>query len=184
MIIAVDVDDVCADLVPAWLDRYNLEYDDCLTRESCTEWDLTKIVKPECGAAIYDYLKDPQLYDFVEPIDGARTGVAALRRANHQVVFVTSCGYDAQTVAASAGAKLEWLQRYGFLPRDASAAKHYIIASDKSRIRADILIDDRPLNVDTFWGRGLLFDQPHNRTAAPLRVRVMNWFDAVRAVEA
>lgn len=193
MIIAVDIDDVCAALVPAWLARYNARFDDNVTRETCTEWELTKIVKPECGAAIYDILKEDDLYFDVEPIDGARVGVETLRAYGHDVIFVTSCGYDPATISASAGAKLEWLQTWGFLPNDASAVKSYIVASDKSRIVADVLIDDRPLNIEKWPRRGLLFDQPHNRNLQldeswsevdgyQNATRVLNWIEAVRAL--
>lgn len=38
-----------------------------------------------------------------------------------------------------------------------------IVAHKKQMIRADVLIDDAPFNVENGWYYGILFDAPHNR---------------------
>lgn len=156
--LAVDVDEVCAGLLGEWLRRYNVDYDDNLTTDEATEWDMTKVVKPECGQDIYRFLT-PDIYDHVLPISGARQAVYELLAMGHRVVYVT-----ASRELYSAIAKRAWLLRWGFLS-PANVQRDFIPANDKSLIRADMLFDDRFENVASFPGCGVLISQPHNAKA-------------------
>jgi 5'(3')-deoxyribonucleotidase len=173
MIVFVDVDDVCADLMPTWLSRYNKDYDDNLTRESMTEWSLLKRVKPECGEKIYDYLEDPTLYDDVLPIGGAFSGVECLRQRGYRVVFATSATNGA------AGSKLRWLIRYGFLQENPKRTyPDYVEGYDKGLLLGDVLIDDGPHNVQKFQGYSILMRRPHNQNFQ-WPVVAENWGDVI-----
>jgi 5'-nucleotidase len=154
-VIAVDVDEVCAQLNKEWLRRYNEEYGDNLTVERLTQWDMSQLVHPHCGKAIFKYLSQTDLYDHIEPYPDALGAVEAMRLAGHRVIFVSSCvrgGYDM---------KAEWLVKHGFLP-DQRILKDFYGASDKSLIQADVLIDDHIENVRNFRGAGLLINRPWN----------------------
>lgn len=156
--VAVDVDDVCARLGPAWVARYNERYGDSLTWEQVTDWDIRRFVKPACGARVYDLLT-PDLYDTVEPDPVAKTLVEHIRAQGHRVVYVTSA------MQRHAGRKLRWLREHGFLDDGGELSLDYIEATDKSLIAADILIDDKPANVRAFVDAGrvaVLWQQPHN----------------------
>jgi 5'-nucleotidase len=163
MIIACDVDGVVADLMTPWLRWYNWEIDgnksaDVLLMEQITQWDMHKIVHPSVGEKIYDFLQLPDAYDRVEPIDGALEGVNRLREMGHRVVFVTS------TNVYQNGAKLKWLERHGFLElKNGFLSPDYVEMKDKSLIRADVMIDDYPKNLEGFFGSQLLFTQPWNQ---------------------
>jgi len=170
--VGVDVDDVVADLCSAWLTEYNARWNDTL-REWPT-WELTDVVKPECGAQVYDILKWPVLYDRVSPIAGALWGVQKIRAMGHRVLFITSCGYDPDTISASSGAKLRWLQRYGFLPEGRGAVEDFVIAAEKRLVKADLLIDDRASTIGQWGTRGVLFTRPHN-TGYHHWPRVSDW---------
>jgi 5'-nucleotidase len=161
MIVCVDVDGVCADLLPAWLQKYNSDYDDNLTPEDITEWNLHPFVKPECGEKIYKYLHDSDLYLSVQTIPGALRGVQMLRELNHRVIFLTAC-----VGAEMAAAKIDWMFDHGFLhtPRYFGMSD-LIIAKEKRLIRADVLVDDYPENLREFWGEKILFDAPYNKDA-------------------
>src|SRR5512137_1810696 len=89
--IAMDVDDVCAMLSETWVAKYNKDWNDNLKVNEITEWAIEKFVKPECGKRIFSYLDNPKLYDSVQPVEGARKGIKALRSMGYRVVFVTSC---------------------------------------------------------------------------------------------
>jgi len=174
MIIFIDVDDVVADLISAWLARYNKDWNDSLASDMITEWEISKFVKPECGDRIYEYLEDPALYDTVQPIapSTAKAALYRLRLLGHRIVFATT------SVNGSAGRKLRWLYDYGFLEKS-RIQKDYIEVSDKGLLYGDILIDDGYHNITTFKGFPILFDRFHNRHErwSPRIYSLMNLFD-------
>jgi 5'(3')-deoxyribonucleotidase len=172
--IAVDVDETVADLLGPWLRRYNATYGDILLPEDLVQWDLAKAVKPECGEAIYQML-DASLYAQVLPLPGARAAVAALRSLGHRVLFVSSC------TAGTATAKMDWLIDWGFLPRQ-RWQPDFVAATDKTLIRADVMLDDCPRNVDAFEGLAWLIDQPQNRDYAGRRPRLRSLAQAPAAI--
>lgn len=173
MIIFVDVDDVCADLMPAWFSRYNADYDDALKPEDIKAWAIDKFVKPECGKKIFRYLDDGSIYKDVRPIDGALEGIKYLRDLGHRVVFASSG-------IRQASAKYSWLVEHEFLE---PSYKHedYIGGYDKSLLRGDILIDDGPHNIESFSGVGILMRRPHNEHFS-WSPSVLNWDTAVEVV--
>lgn len=178
MIILVDVDGVVADLHTEWLRRYNLDYDTDLGKEDISSWSMHKLVVPECGTKIYDYLKLPEIYDLVQPIEGALDGIKSIRKMGHRVVYLSAGFYPA---------KVRWLNYNGFLSGRTSnwaSAEDVIIAFDKSLIKGDVLIDDRLKNVDEFHGPAILFDQPWNQEGRNGRVwRAMDWEGVVKKIE-
>ena len=172
MIIAVDVDDVVADLPSIWYALYNREYNDDLAPERVLSWDTHKYVKPECGERIYRYLDEPELYNAVLPVPGALEGVQLLRYYGHRVVFVTSA------VPKQMGRKYWWLIAHHFL-YGKDSREDYVEATDKSLIRADALVDDGPHNLENFQGTRVLFTRPHNHAAKDYH-RVNSWKEVVR----
>lgn len=169
-LVAIDVDGVVADLHCEWLKRYNADYNDRLSVDSIRVWGMHKVVKPECGRRIYDYLSDSTLYDNVPSIHLALAGIRRIRDANFKIVFVSSC------VVGSMDAKARWLERHGFIDGSSITKKTFIACSDKHLIRADVLIDDYPLNLDEFPAKTVLFTQPWNLSAYGY-ARMIGWRD-------
>ena len=156
--VAVDVDEVVANLLGEWLRRYNREYGDCLVPEDIRGWDFRAQLKGHARmAGIHGFLYDKDLYEHVLPMPGAKEAIGLLRHTGARVVFVTSC------VEGTADAKLSWLRRWGFLDYTAAPDHNFIAAADKSLVRADYLLDDRIENAEGFAGQGILIDHPHNR---------------------
>jgi hypothetical protein len=121
------------------------------------------------------------LYREIEPIEGALYGINQLRQKGHTVLFATS------VLRGCEGAKLDLLKRHGFIDQggvygDGRIHSDYFEAYDKSRIRGDILIDDRDQNVIDFPGHAILFDQAHNRNL-DWKYRAKSWIDVVRLVD-
>lgn len=166
----VDVDDVVADLVPYWVHMLERETG-CppvnLKDPKWDTWSLTNLIDPVYHEDLWRILDTRGLlYKDVVPIEGADEGIDRIRTAGHRVVFVTSatCGH--------AGEKLEWLVQHGFLD-SVKYQKDYVECADKSLIRGDVLIDDRPDNLHTFGGFRILF------MPRPLRVDLIEGMDAV-----
>lgn len=160
-VIGVDVDGVCADLMPEWLRRYNRDFGDSLMPHDITEWNITRFVKPAAREKIFDYLHDADLYDQVEPIAGALEGVQQIRSDGSRVVFITSA------VTGHAGQKLLWLRRHGFLScRNPYPCRDYFEGTDKALLNVHALIDDRLSTVKEFWDTNrtaFLFPSPATR---------------------
>lgn len=161
--IAVDVDEVVANLHDEWLRRYNNDYNDDLTKEEIKTWFISNYTKPECGEKMLHYLHDPDLYDNITPIEGALDGINYLRSQGHRVIFASSCVYGSEMP------KLNWLFNKKFLKRDPKndTCKDWISIADKSLIRTDMLIDDRYTNCTGFMKSGgfvsFLFDAHTNQ---------------------
>jgi 5'-nucleotidase len=175
MIVAVDVDEVCANMIAEWLRRYNRAYDDNLRPDDIRGWAMAPQVKPECGNRIYEFLNQPGFYDCVEPIDGALEAVNTMRAEGHRVLFVSSC------VVGTVDSKVRWLQAHDFLPAG-NSVKDFIAATDKSLIGADVLFDDHILNVEAFPGFAFLVTVPHNSEELCVRPRVAGLSQAPDAV--
>lgn len=173
MRILVDIDGVCLDLCSAVLDVYNQEWKDNLKYEDITKYDISLFVNPACGKSLYGYFERDNIYDKVNIIKGALDGVIRLRAWGHEVVFVTSGIFPA---------KVRALQKRAFLldmKSDYHYAKDVIVAHDKSMIRGDLLIDDKPENLRGHVG--LLFDQPWNKEST--LPRVYDWQGVLKKVE-
>lgn len=164
--IAIDQDQVLADLLGEWLRRYNNDYNDNLTKEQITYWNWHDLVKPECGRKIYNYLDDPDLFRSLPVIEGAREVVKALSQVAD--VFVVTSPWNINNVIP----KYKWLkEHFPFLNE-----KNFVFTRNKGIVNADFMIDDKPSNFDDFMGIPLLFDAPHNRGEKRF-MRVCNWKD-------
>lgn len=174
--IAVDVDEVVADLVTPWLAVYNDDWEDCLEKEDITGWNIHEYVDQDCGVNFYEYLT-PSLYSKVLPVFGALEGIQKLRRLGHRVIFVTSY------VEGVTDAKFQWLKRHGFFDDVIDAKSFFISAYNKSDISADVLIDDNVDNVKVFKGVGLIFRAPWNRNYSGDLTTVYSWDDVVKFIQ-
>lgn len=153
-IVCVDVDDVCADLVPHWISLYNEEYNDTLCPEDMLEWNILNFVKPECGEDIFKYLKgERNIYREISPVKGALKYTKLLKERDYRLVYVTFRG-----PFSNSGRKFMWLYQNGFVEDEAD----YIETNDKSLIYADYMIDDNWENVINFRGTGVLYSRPWN----------------------
>jgi 5'(3')-deoxyribonucleotidase len=186
MIIAVDVDNVLCPMTQRWIEMYNEDCDDAVTIDDITGWELHHfLTKRPSDDSVYAYLQHPDLYKNLEPYPGAVEGVEWLRKDGHDVIFVTAC------VLGGIDNKLNWLADMGFTSRRNNGrhvGKDVIIANDKWRVNADVLIDDRAdtigkwraiksINDSSVNRIGLIYDQPWNRQSFADQYRVWNWKD-------
>lgn len=163
--ILVDVDDVLNNLLDGWTARYNADYSDTLTADSFLDWDMLKFVKQECGQKIYDYLKDPTLYEECTPTEHSQAVIERLLKHGDRLYVVSSC------VPYSVDAKFAWVTKHYPL-----TWKQTIACTDKSLILGDYLIDDGLHNAVGFKGKFLLMDRAHNRSDTKLQ-RVKDWYE-------
>lgn len=162
--LAVDQDQVLADLLTEWVSRYNYDYNDNLKPNEITEWNWSHIVKPECGDKIYSYLDDPDLFLNLPVIKDSQSVLEQI--SNKYEIFVVTAPWNYENIKP----KWLWLKKhFDFIPE-----KNYVFTRTKSIVNADWLIDDKPANFSGFQGEALLFDAPHNQNETEY-TRVLNW---------
>ncbi len=139
--ILCDLDAIAVALLQRWLAWYNATYNDNLTPDDVTHWDMHRIVKPACGHRIYDFIDSGEIYRDLEPLPGAVQGILDLERDGHNVVMLSAGSKN----LATAGHKLEWCKKnLGF------SRKKVIIAHQKELVKGHIFIDDAPKNISAY----------------------------------
>lgn len=165
--IICDVDDVVANLIDKWLAEYNIEYNDTLTKDKITDWNISYFVKPECSEKIYNFL-DRNIYNFIQPIPDSLRIIKKLKE-NNRVVFAT------MPAEGSEGIKYQWLFKHGYL----NNRRDYVETHDKNLLKGDVIIDDNLDFVNNFDDGKVLFAQPWNQNHGdfPKELVAKNWND-------
>lgn len=172
LLILVDVDGVIAPMLEdGWLPLYNKDFDDNLTSEDITDWDLRQFVKPEARDSIYTYLSYPNLYDNVRPVLNSLERINDLKNGGHRIVYVTTGIFPA---------KVSWLYKYGFLDEEANPVngeKDLVISADKKLVHGDVIVDDKPQTILEHPAElPILYDQLYNRKV-DYTIRAKSWDD-------
>ena len=167
-VIAVDIDDVCLNLIENWIRRYNEDFDDNLKKEDIKDWSIHVFVKKEAKDAIYEYVQSDEVFLEAEPVENSYKVITLLKKWS-RVIYVTAND--------PMNCKFKWLLEHGFI----SSIKDFVVAYDKSLIKSDILIDDNFNNVKNRKG-GWLFEQPWN-LKYKFENRVKSWTDIQRKIE-
>lgn len=164
--IAVDMDEVIADVLPKFLDLYEVEFGKRLNREDY--WG-TKVYKVPGAAKIRQKLFDPGFFADLPVIEGAQRGIRYLQE-HYEVYTVTAASEFRNSLAD----KWDWLEEH--FPN--IPWTHRIFCGDKSVIDTEYMIDDHAFNLETFKGKGLLFTASHNIDEDRFQ-RVNNWEEVV-----
>ncbi len=162
--IAIDMDEVLADPLARFIEWYE--------RDNGIKISKEELFKK--GQKIYEYVGKPEVRDYLQ-IRGFFKDLP-LMEGSHEVVKWLSTHYEIFIVTAamefktSLEDKYDWLRNYfPFL-----SWKNFVFCGDKSIILADYLIDDHVHNLETFRGRGILFQASHNIHDTRF-TRVKNW---------
>jgi 5'(3')-deoxyribonucleotidase len=176
MILLIDLDSTVADLLTPWLAAYNKEYDDNLTVDKITTFNMHEFVKPECNNRIYHYLT-PDLFSSLEPLPGVLDAIEKLESNDHEIIFVTAAPFG------TVDAKISWVRRW--FP--SVNKKNVITAHKKYLIKGDVLIDDSPenlINYKNHWPESITatIAYPYNREAiAHTDIYAEDWQDTAKA---
>jgi 5'-nucleotidase len=166
--IAIDLDTTLNTLNTDWLKLYNEDFNDNLTNECITDWNIAKFTKPECGKLIYDYLKIPGFFRNLGVQPHAQE-VTEWMAKEFDLCIATAY------VPEACMDKCRWVDEH--FPHIGSGKVIFI--NDKSKLNADYLIDDGGHNIEAFKGIGMVFDQPYNRYLEN-KLRVTDWRDIGR----
>jgi 5'(3')-deoxyribonucleotidase len=181
LIALVDVDETVADLHTPWMKRASKVVGRTITTDMVTEWSMKNLFTESEMPLVMNCLTDQTIYDEMEPVPGALMGVRKLRSLGLRVVFVTAA-LPGETLRR----KYQWLKEQGFLDwrehADQPELSDFVQAYDKSLLRGDIMVDDKPENMFDFTGLAILFSQPHNRNHRGLP-RADGWASVVTLAE-
>lgn len=170
--VLIDLDGVIAnwgaewDLHAALYPHLNLP-----TTKFQTSFDLYAGQTEEGRATVNAIMEHSGFYANLEPISGAIEALHEMDAEGYDIRIVTSPWISNPTCASD---KLAWVERH----LGVGWGKRVIITSDKTLIRGDILIDDKPevTGVDTPEWEHVWFTQPYN-TELTGRRRLDNWSD-------
>ncbi|TLV00828.1 5' nucleotidase, NT5C type [Dyadobacter luticola] len=169
--IAVDMDNVIADIETNWIGLYNAEFGVRIRKE-----DLRG--KPEDDAfpdplAARSLIFKPGFFRNAPVIPGAQEALIKLQQ-NFDVFIVSA----AMEFPNSLPEKYEWLAEH--FP--SIHWKNIVFCGDKRVINTDYLIDDHLKNLDFCQGTPILFTAGHN-VNVDRHTRVNNWQEALALLE-
>jgi 5'(3')-deoxyribonucleotidase len=161
-VIALDMDEVIADVVPKFLEHYERDFG---VRPDREHWWGKKIYQLPNAAHIRGYLQEKGFFADLPVMEGSQEVVKWL--TDHYDVFAVTAATEFRN---SLEDKYDWLERhFPFI-----GWRKLVLCGDKTIIRADYMIDDHVFNLERFHGTGLLFTASHN-LAENRFVRVNNW---------
>ena len=174
--IAIDMDNVMADLTQHLLNVYAKEYGEVV--------DPARLDNVPEGSAFpegvaHKLLSAPGFFSGIPVMAGAQEVVKAL--AEKHEVFIVSAAME---FPFSLAEKLAWLnEHFPFI-----SWRNIVFCGSKTIVEADYMIDDHDKNLSYFKGTPILFTAPHNLSLTDYR-RVNSWeevaeYFAVSNVEA
>lgn len=161
--IAVDMDNVIADVESHYIDWYERDYGVRIDKERLL--GLPELEAFPDKTAVRRFLYTPGFFRTVPVMPGAREAVQKLTQ-RYKVYIVSA----AMEFPQSLPEKYEWLQEhFPFI-----TWRQIIFCGDKSIINTDYMIDDHVKNLDYCRGKGLLYTACHNININH-HVRLNNW---------
>jgi 5'(3')-deoxyribonucleotidase len=151
--ILIDVDGVVAEFLEAVFDAVGTNKDP----EELKQWNFFSMLSKDEGKVAEKVLEDPAFWATLPIKDHAQDAVKFLKNVGHKIVWVTSpwesCfGWDV--------ARRRWI-------REHFGDDDIVITKSKEHVKGDVLIDDKPANVEAWQkahpqGRALLFRAHYN----------------------
>lgn len=159
--VLLDVDGVLADFLTPSFAILNRLSGLSHVAADLKEWDLFSLFPRTVEDAFYDECNKPGFCSSLPVLPGAVEFVAGLREVA-DVYIVTSPMNHNQTWTWE---RQQWLKQHFDVPH-----RHIVHTSAKYLCVGDVLIDDRPLNIEE-WERehakgvGALWDAPYNKSS-------------------
>lgn len=173
MRILVDMDGVIADFEEGFLQNWRINHPDkfFVPVEERNTFKITDQYPAEMKGAVHQIYCAPDFFLKIRPIPGSLEALLEMKRKGIEVYICTSPLQEYKNCVAE---KYEWVDQH--LGRDWT--NRVILTRDKTLIRADILIDDKP-KIDGSELPGwehVIYDQPYNRAeTSKKRLNWQNW---------
>jgi len=162
--IALDMDEVIADVYPKFADYFEKEFG---RRPDPSEYHGIKIYELDGASHIRDYIHEKGFFRDLPVMPHSQKVVQEL--LEHYEIFVVTAAMEFRN---SFEDKFDWLaEHFPFIHW-----KNVVFCGDKSIVHADYMIDDHVRNLRTFKGKGLLYTASHNVQDTEY-TRVNNWLE-------
>ena len=174
MLILSDMDSVVADWDTGYdnlLDSLGSRASRLPRRNDRQVFNLHDGLGPRQSGIVRRVMDTPGFYADLPLIEGAAEALNGMLAAGHDVMLCSSPWLSNPTCASD---KYDWAERMLGL----GWGDRVILTKDKTLVRGDILIDDKPAvkgRLAPTW-RHILFDAPYNRTVTNL-TRLSRWSD-------
>lgn len=178
MIVLLDQDGVLADFELAFREGWVANYPDLphVAEHDRKVFKLKEEYPPELHGHVEAIYQAPGFFRNLAPVPGALEGVRDLVDAGVDVFICTSPLSRFENCVLE---KYEWVEKH--LGRE--FARRVILTTDKTLVRGDILVDDKPEIVGRYtpeW-RHVIYDRAYNRNAPGPRMTWANWREVLLA---
>ncbi len=163
--IAIDMDEVMTDSIGRFIELYQKQFGEDLSKLRQPGSTLENTVSPERLAIVKDYPHQPEFFKDLDLIPGSVEVVQELCKKYE--VYIATAAMEFELCFTD---KYNWLKKY--LPF--ITWHNLVFCGDKSILNTDFLLDDMERNLKTFSGTPLLFTAPHNAHVQEY-TRLNNW---------
>ncbi len=171
-IILVDLDGPLADLEGAFLKRWKEQFpgEFFVPFEQRRHFFLREDYPEELRQKTDEVLRGDGFFGSLPVVSGSRESLFSLRSIGYAVIICTSDIFANRTGLAD---KRQWVRKH----LDNDFAKAMIFTRDKTLIRGNYLIDDKPViqgALEPTWEH-VIFDQPFNRDVKDKKRISIDW---------
>lgn len=161
MKILVDMDGVIADFEGGFLKLWREAHPNkpFIPIEQRTTFYLAEQYSTDLKDYVREIFSSPNFFRSLEPINGGIEALNELKKVGHEVFI---CSSPLTSYRNCVLEKYEWIETH--LGKE--WVNNIILSKDKTMIKGDLLIDDRPSvkGCDTPSWEHIVYDQPYNRT--------------------
>lgn len=162
--IAIDMDEVIADVIPKFISLYNRDFDVPLDLVIEPGNEVFKQVPQDVNQKWFEYINEKGFFRDLNVIPDSQRVIKALQEKYD--VYIVSAAMEFRN---SLEDKYDWLaEHFPFIDW-----QHIMFCGNKI-VEVDVLIDDRIKNFVNLKGRPLLYTSPHNLLITEYE-RVNNW---------
>jgi len=177
-VILLDMDDVLADFEKAFFQRWRSLYPDLffIPLDQRDRFYVELQMPPELREKARAIKREPGFFLNLEPLPGAPEAAREMLALGHEVFICTA---PITACATCPMEKFQWAARH----LGPEWPKRIHISSDKTMVRGDFLVDDKPEVTGLMlpvWEH-VLYDRPYNRAVAGKR-RILDWRGDWRSV--